>query len=499
MNRLVFRILLTFLFAFLWFCSSDKNPVDNNQKEIDYGSITTIKYTEHVQALFDKYCVSCHGAQKADAGLRLDSWDNLIKGSDFGEAVIPFDADNSLMIEMLTKLRVGGTLNAHPADQGEAALDTVKINFLARWINEGAKNDNAQVPYANSQHRLYVCSQGESIVNIIDADALVVIRNVDLTEFGLPRSAKPHHIAFDPSGQFWFVSCIDNQVNKVLKFTMDTNELVGEVSTSIPALLGYHPTDNELYISRFMDVQNPTTSIFAVNALTLQPIDNGNSGEILLPPGLQIPHAMGISHDGKYVYTCSFSEDQFLVIDHATEDFADAVPLGNDRTPMQLTVAPNDSTIYISCIGTGEMVEIDVSNPAHRFIADSIMIGGQPWHPTFTDDGTRVYVGNLANNNFSVINTADNSVQSFGAGDGSDGLSQPHGIEYYKSDTGVERVFISGRNVIANRVNGTGYLSRYDFGDNEKIGTVVVIDATTNTIEKVLEIENFGSGMRLWK
>ncbi|RMG30658.1 MAG: YncE family protein [Methanobacteriota archaeon] len=382
-------------------------------------------------------------------------------------------------------------LTPHPSDQGEAALDTVKINFLKRWIDEGAKNDNQQVAYSNSTNLLYVCSQGEAIVNIIDADALVVIRNVDLGKLGFPKSAKPHHIAFDPAGENWFVSCIDNQVNKVLKFSVATNDLVGEETSFIPALLAHHPTENILYISRFMDAQNPTNSIHVIDSQTMTPIDNGNNGDILLPPGLQIPHAMMISHDGNYVYTCSFTEDQFLVVNHAQKDFEDAIILGNDRTPVQGVVSPDDQKVYVSCIGTGEIVAIDVSNSANRFLADSVTVGGQPWHLVTNDDGSKLYGANLALNQVSVINTSDMSFQNVGTGDGTDGLAQPHGIEYYKASDGSERVFITGRNVSG------AYQPRYDFGDNDKVGTVVVLDPQTNTIIRVIEIEDFGSGIKL--
>jgi DNA-binding beta-propeller fold protein YncE len=122
-------------------------------------------------------------------------------------------------------------------------------------------------------------------------------------------------------------------------------------------------------------------------------------------------------------------------------------------------------------------------------VEDSVLVGGQPWHGEFTHDGFRFYVGNLTLNQFSVINTTDHSFETFGNGDGSDGLSEPHGIAISPEN---QRVFISNRN------SGGQYQPAYNFGDNSNIGTVVVISTQDNSIEKVLEIENFGSGMRLW-
>ncbi|MBT3449345.1 MAG: hypothetical protein HN445_08155, partial [Bacteroidetes Order II. Incertae sedis bacterium] len=55
-----------------------------------------------VDAIFQAKCVSCHAGEEAARGLRLDSWENLVLGSDFGEAIIAYDADNSLVIELAT-------------------------------------------------------------------------------------------------------------------------------------------------------------------------------------------------------------------------------------------------------------------------------------------------------------------------------------------------------------------------------------------------------------
>ncbi len=468
---LIFFLTLALPFLLL-FCDKNSNSVGPG--DIDYGSIQTIEYAKHVQPLLNEYAKILQDAAVFPPGLQMDSWENLIKGWERGEVIIPFDSDNSLLIELTRKLSYTNK------------LDSVKINFLARWIDEGAKNDAGETPYASAQNLLYVCSQGESIINIIDADALVVIRNVDLTDFGFPRSSKAHHIAFSPDRQFWFVSCIDNQVNKVLKFTVADNQLVGEFDGFIPALMDHHPTENTLYVSKFT-VNNPTSSITAINTQTMEGFDGGD-GTILFPPNLAVLHAMRVDHSGTYVYTASFSEDVFLVVENAGKSFVDQVILGNDRTPVQIGVTPDDQKAYVSCIGTGEVVVIDMTDTANRHIETAVPVGGQPWHNVFSSDGSKFYVGNLGLDKFHVINTADFSFQSFGAGDGSDGLSQPHGIDIHPNG---QRVFISGRNTSGN------YHPVYDFGDNATIGTVVVINTADNSIEKVIEIENFGSGMRL--
>ena len=407
----------------------------------------------------------------------MDSWDNLIKGWRRGEAIIPFDADNSLLVELTTKLD-----NANE-------LSTEKIDFLQRWINEGAKNANGEVPYAGATDVLYVCAQGEAIVSVIDVAAKLVIRNINFTdpEYGFPASSKPHHIAVAPNKSAFFVSMIDPAVNKVVKIDATTYEKLGEVTTNIPALLDHHPTENILYISRFM-LMNSTTSIYAIDSETMLPADTGNDGEIILPPGLTVPHCMGVSITGDYAFTASFAEDEFLVVDNSSKSFLAALPLGDGKQPLQGIISPDNSTFYLSCIGSGQILHIDVSNPAVPTVSDSTTLGGAPWHSVLSSDGNKLYVGNLMMQNLSVVDLTNNTVQMIGAGNGSDGLAQPHGIAM--SEDGAY-IFVAGRNT-----NGA-YSPFFDFGDNDISGIVTVVNTATNQIEKVIEIEDFGAGMRM--
>lgn len=456
-------------------CQTNKSVTEPT---IDYSQITDIVYSQHVQPIFQKNCVSCHSGNNAQKGLKLDSWVNLIKGSDYGEAVIPYDAENSLMIEMMTKL----SNSSHPVEFGGTALSAEVIDFLARWVNEGAKNDNNEVPYQNSTNRLYVCNQapGVTMVSIIDSKSLVVIRNIKLIDMGFRVDAKPHHIAIDQDGSHWYLSLIGE--NKILKFNAQ-NELVGESDNySIPALLANHPTNQKLFVSRFMDPSNPLDAIIILNSSDLSPASGTAQGFVNVQ--FKIPHCMAIDHSGDYAYTASLAENRLIRINAQTNDVENFVFLGNDKGPLQMTISPDDEELYLSCQVSNEMLVIDTDSLQ---ILSEISVGMQPWHPAFTPDGNFVYAGNNISNDVSVINTATRTVDQTITGNG---LANPHGISV--SDDG-EYVFISNRNT-----SGV-YTPRYDLGDNSNIGTVVVIETKSNTIKKVIEIEAFGSGMAIWE
>ncbi len=176
------------------------------------------------------------------------------------------------------------------------------------------------------------------------------------------------------------------------------------------------------------------------------------------------------------------------LLDHHPSDaqwYVSRFMLNNNTTSIVL-LNSQPMRAFVSCIGSGEIVVIDLSNPANRHEAGAVPVGGQPWHGTFSADGATFYVGNLSMNKFDVINPADLSFQSIGAGNGSEGLAEPHGVEIHPDGS---RLFISERNT------RSGYRPYYAFGDNA--GTGVVIRTADHSIEKVIEIENFGAGMRL--
>jgi hypothetical protein len=52
-----------------------------------------------VRPLLVEKCLKCHGPQKSESGLRLDSRDRLLQGGDSGPAVVPGDAAGSLLLQ----------------------------------------------------------------------------------------------------------------------------------------------------------------------------------------------------------------------------------------------------------------------------------------------------------------------------------------------------------------------------------------------------------------
>jgi mono/diheme cytochrome c family protein len=92
-------------------------------------------YAKHINPIFDANCTSCHGEGKVKGGLRLDSYELLMKGGKDGPVIVAGEPEKSLLIERVTL----------PPDQkhfmpaeGRPPLKPEEIAWIRAWIQQGA-------------------------------------------------------------------------------------------------------------------------------------------------------------------------------------------------------------------------------------------------------------------------------------------------------------------------------------------------------------------------
>ena len=440
---------------------------ESTQNEPAAGMEAAVDDYARAQGILTAKCAACHGSEKADAGLRLDSWDHIVRGSQHGEALIAFDADNSLMIELATK-RVGGS---HPGEAGADTLTASEVDALRRWIADGARSAAGSTPYASARNLVYVCNQAAATVSVIDADANVVIRNVDLRKLGYGPMAKPHHVAVEPGGDHWYVSLIGE--NRVLKFTRD-NKLVGEVEFEVPGMLVFDASSDLLYAGRSMSAVNPPTRIGVINTKDM----SADEIDVFVPR----PHALAVAPDGKYVYSASLAQNTVVAVNAETYEATLTDMGGPVQTLGQFAMSSDGTMLGAGGQLSGKFLRFDIAGTPSVAVTDSLTVGGMPWHPVFSPDGL-LYVPNKGMNSVAIIDLSKNEVVNVLKGNG---LSQPHG----------SAVSSDGRYVyVSNNNMKHAYKPRHDLGDNGMIGTVVVIDIASREIVKVIEVENGATGV----
>ncbi|HVR75117.1 MAG TPA: PSD1 and planctomycete cytochrome C domain-containing protein [Planctomycetota bacterium] len=88
-------------------------------------------FEARVRPVLTESCFGCHGEKKQQAGLRLDSRDGLLRGSDSGPVVVMGDPEKSPMIRAI---RHGSDLKMPPKER----LTDAAIASLEAWVRMGA-------------------------------------------------------------------------------------------------------------------------------------------------------------------------------------------------------------------------------------------------------------------------------------------------------------------------------------------------------------------------
>jgi uncharacterized membrane protein len=91
-----------------------------------------------IQPVLQRDCTSCHGPEKAKAGLRLDSLSAVLKGGKSGPVIIPAKPDES---ELLRRLRLPPEDDDHMPPQGKPQPTQDDLALIQWWISAGVPAD----------------------------------------------------------------------------------------------------------------------------------------------------------------------------------------------------------------------------------------------------------------------------------------------------------------------------------------------------------------------
>ena len=104
-------------------------------------------FEDLVQPVLDARCSSCHGPTKQQAGLRLDSLEGVLKGSNRGVILEPGKPDVS---EVLRRTTLPPNDKDHMPPAGQPPLGVGETELLRWWIGEGAKADLRVADFENA-------------------------------------------------------------------------------------------------------------------------------------------------------------------------------------------------------------------------------------------------------------------------------------------------------------------------------------------------------------
>ena len=93
---------------------------------------SSISFTNDVNPILQSRCLLCHGGQRTEKGLNISTYDHLIAGSEKGPVLVPGDAANSKLIQLIEQGKM-------PKRGPKVTPDQLAV--LIEWINAGALNN----------------------------------------------------------------------------------------------------------------------------------------------------------------------------------------------------------------------------------------------------------------------------------------------------------------------------------------------------------------------
>lgn len=319
---------------------------------------------------------------------------------------------------------------------------------------------------------LYVTNQGSASISIIDASSQSVVETVDLQDLGFSANANPHHAVAEPDGSYWYVTLISE--NRVLKFNRQ-NELVGQAELEVPGLLALHPQNDQLFVGRSMSAVNPPQSFGIIDRTDMTVLD-----EIDL--FFSRPHALTTTHDGQWTFVGSLSENQILSMNLDDEENSLTTVQGNPHAFVQFAVHPEQPIMVATGQISGQLLVFNIEDPINPTLTDVIDTDAMPWHPVFSPDGKYVYFANKQDHSVSVINMETRTLEKTITGEG---LAQPHGAALSHD----------GKYLFITNNNRDRTYNPDESSANNLPGTVVVINTETRSIEKIITVGIYPTGI----
>lgn len=339
----------------------------------------------------------------------------------------------------------------------------------------GASPATAPAPAAGA--KLYVVNQSGATISVIDQNRLAVDTVIDLRGLGFTANAKPHHIAVERDGSFWYVSLIGD--GRVLKFDR-ANHLLGQVKMETPGLLTLDPVHDSLYVGRSMTAVNPPKALGVIARKAFVMVEEQ---EIVIPR----PHALAVTLDGKWIHTASLAENRIASVETATARVTLTTIPGAARSLVQFAISPDGRTMVAGGELSNTLLVFDLTRPPPMAPVREIPLAGKPWEPRFAPDGRSVYVTLLAKNAVAEVDLASGTVRRTIEGR----MAQPYGM-VLRADG--RYAFVVNQNTGAMAPGQSGHEMHGMEGHAATDGWLTILDLTRGTVHSTLMLGNGPTG-----
>ncbi len=326
--------------------------------------------------------------------------------------------------------------------------------------------------------KLYVVNQGGATISVIDQYRLAVDTVIDLRTLGFSANAKPHHVAVERDGRFWYVSLIGD--GRVLKFDR-SNRLVAQVQMETPGLLTLDPVHDSLYVGRSMTAVNPPRSLGVIARGAFSLVDEQ---EILISR----PHALAVTPDGRWVHTASLAENRIASVEVATGRVVLSTISGVPRSMVQFALSPDGQRMAVGGELSNTVLVFDLTRSPPLQPMAEFALEGKPWEPRFSADGRTLFVTLLSRNAVAEIDIVSGATRRVIDGR----MAQPYSM-LLRADG--RYAFVVSENTGALKEGQSGHEKHGMDGHAATDGWLSVIDLRSGTLVSTLMLGNGPTGL----
>ncbi len=385
-KRLSIGCVLLAIFSMLIFYSCKKDP------RVSKG---ISGFPSEIEEIFETKCAvsGCHNDKSFQnaAQLNLTTWDNLVyEGGVSGSVVIAYKPEFSSLFQFCNTYEDLGLtalpsmpLNADPLTRDEVVA-------LKKWITEGCKNDQGEVPFASdytSRKKVFFTNQGCDVTTVIDAETKLAMRYFNVGN--KPGIEVPHNMTMSSDGQFIYMCFIDNNI--VQKYSVADNSLVGEVELGVLGswnVIKLNADNSKAFVS---DLNDPgKLAVVNTSSMTMETVYQG--------PGLfSNPHGVAVKGQGDTIYITAqngnffyrfipaiFSNVKFTVVPGQAISTAPGT-----YDPHEIIFSPDQSMYFLSCQASNEVRVFKASNDS---LIKVINTGIEPLEFAFSENKNYLFV-----------------------------------------------------------------------------------------------------------
>lgn len=479
------RIFILFYLVLSVFLSCTKDVGKNKLDSGEHG------YPDAVAQIMINKCATsgCHNTKSKDAaaGLNLETWSDLFKGSRAGAVVIPYRTDFSTLIYYTNSFNQYGTIQLAPKmPLNRDPLSSEEVKLLYDWVKAGAPNAKGEIKFQDDLNRkkFYVANQGCDVVTVFDAESMLAMRYVDVGE--TRGTEAPHMIKVAPDNQNWYVSFIAGGYFQ--KYKTSDNSLVNKVNLGVGAWNTFAITSDSKK-AYAIDWSSPG-KIAEIDLVAMTRT---------IYPGYIYPHGSALnknndklyvtSQSGNFIYKFNvndFTNPQLITLDGSNNpDYASSLD------PHEIIFSPDESKYFLSCQGSNQVRVMQTSNDSllkvistGEFPQEMRVSKSMPYlFVTCMEDTTSnsAQLGSVSVINYQTLTFVKSIYAGF----------QSHGVAV---DDLHKRVYISNRNLLS-----TGPSPHHQGVCSGRNGYVSAIDL--NTLEPIkrmkaeVSIDPYGLGM----